>query len=151
MMSTPFAHPYRVVIMPPARHTDIHGSGAFGAPRGHRMHNGIDLACYPNSIICALKPGTVTKIGYPYDPNKPGNARKAHFRYVQVTDGQGHDLRYFYVDPAVQVGDVIETGQPLGHSQQLSRVFPGITDHIHFEVKVDGNHIDPTNILTRSD
>ena len=150
-MSHPYAHPYRILIMPPARDVDQHGSGAFGASRGWRPHRGIDIACYAGSIVCAIRAGVVTKIGYPYDPTKTGNSRKAHFRYVQVTDDQGNDVRYFYLESLVKTGDVIEPGQPIGNSQKLSAVYPGITDHIHFEVKKDGKHIDPTNILSGID
>ena len=144
-MSHPYAHPYRVLIMPPARGSDKQGAGHFGAPRGNRTHNGIDLACYPDSIICSLRPGIVTKIGYPYSATDP---KKGHMRYVQITDDQDNDLRYFYVRSLVKKDDVIEIRQPIGHSQQLSKIYPGITDHIHFEVKRHGKIIDPTNILT---
>lgn len=139
-------HNFHLTIKPPARSTDQHGSGAYMAPRGYRVHNGIDIQCPPESIICALRPGTVTKIGYPYDPAK--DAKKAHYRYVQITDTMGNDLRYFYVEPGVALDDVIETGQAIGTSQALRRIYPGITEHIHFEVKRNGNYLDPTNFLT---
>lgn len=139
-------HRYHLTIKPPERGTDNHGSGAYLASRGNREHRGIDLACYPDSIICAIRPGSVTKIGYPYDPAK--HPDKAHLRYVEITDPAGNALRYFYVQPAVQVGDIIETGQGLGTSQQLSGIYPGITDHVHFEVKRDRNYLDPRNFLT---
>lgn len=139
-------HRYQLTIKPPERGTDIHGSGAYLASRGGRDHNGVDLACYPDSIICAIRPGEVTKIGYPYDPNK--HPDKAHLRYVQITDPAGYDLRYFYVQPAVQIGQIIETGQGIGTSQQLSGIYRGMTDHVHFEVKKGGKHMDPRNFLT---
>jgi|SaaInlV_120m_DNA_4_1040238.scaffolds.fasta_scaffold26591_2 murein DD-endopeptidase MepM/ murein hydrolase activator NlpD len=145
MMNHPFLHNYQLLIQPPARGQDKQGAGYFGAPRGNRKHKGIDLSCYADSIICALRPGTVTKIGYPYPADDP---KKGHLRYVQITDDQNNDLRYFYVKPVVFINTVVETGQPIGSSQQLSSIYPEITDHIHFEVKKNGKIIDPTNILT---
>lgn len=139
-------HKYHLTIKPPARDTDKHGSGAYGAPRGKRKHRGVDLACYPESIICSIRPGTVTKIGYPYSPQK--HPDRAHLRYVQVTDPAGFELRYFYVEPAVELDAIIENGQALGLSQQLSSLFPGMTDHIHFEVKRHGQYFNPENFLT---
>lgn len=137
---------YLLTIHPPERATDAQGSGAYGAPRGARTHNGIDLACYPGSAICAIRPGSVTKIGYPYQPNDPD---KSHFRYVQITDPAGYRLRYFYVTPCVNINDVIHVGQIIGYTQRLSDVYPGITDHVHFEVmRNPGEYLDPRNFLT---
>lgn len=140
-------HNYHLLIKPPQRGHDPHGSGAYGASRGQRQHHGVDLACYPDSIICAIRPGQVSKIGYPYDPAK--HPDKAHLRYVQITDPAGNALRYFYVLPAVKLGDIIETAQGIGVSQQLSDIHPGMTDHIHFEVKRGDDYLDPRNFLTR--
>lgn len=145
IMNHPKAHPYKLRILPPARTYDKWGSGEYGAPRGDHTHNGIDIACYPNSIICAIRPGTVTKLGHPYSPADP---HKGHYRYVQVTDDKGNNMRYFYIAPFVSDGQIIETGQPIGISQSFDDVYPGITNHVHFEVKKDGKVIDPTPFLT---
>ena len=113
---------------PMVRGIDNHGSGEYGAPRGDRTHNGMDFAVLPGSKVESVANGVVTKIGYPY-------ADALQYRYVQVTDNFGFRARYFYVDPEVSLGDRIAKGDVLGKVQCLNKRYPGITPHVHFEVK----------------
>lgn len=133
-----------IMIIPPIRGIDVFGSGHYGASRGKRKHRGIDLACYPGSIVCSVAPGKVTKLGYPYSLDQE---KKKHFRYVEVTL-DGNKFRYFYILPVVKVGDDISVGTPLGISQKLGEVYKGITEHVHFEViEPDGNYTDPERFI----
>jgi len=120
------------------RDKDRYGSGSYRADRGSRLHHGVDVCCTPGDSICAVTLGEVTKLGYPY-----GDLKKRWLRYVQVTDVRGIDVRYFYIDPGVDIGDMVEAGDALGHAQNLQEVYPGITDHYHFEVlmMVDGKKV----------
>lgn len=131
------------MIIPPIREQDNHGSGAYGSSRGSRKHRGIDLACYPESVILSDRDGHVSKIGYPYPPN--GN--RAHYRYVEITTEDGYRVRYFYVKPLVEKGAQINNRNIIGLSQTLQPIYPGITDHIHVEVIKDGEHINPSDYL----
>lgn len=135
-----------IAIRPPIRGNDKFGSGRYLAPRGNRQHRGIDLSCYQGSEILSPSAGTVTKIGYPYSPSDP---KKGHLRYVQVTEKGMYRCRYFYVRPTVLVGADIRPGDKIGISQGLTKIYPGITDHIHFEV-IEGerNYLDPTAYLS---
>lgn len=81
----------------------------------------------PVPVFCD---GVVTKIGYPYDPL--GN--KGHARYVEVSDAGGALCRYFYVEPVVEVGHLLQEGEILGTCQDLNTMYPGITNHVHFEI-----------------
>lgn len=128
----------RFFVQPPVRGNDIFGSGHYLAPRGTRIHKGVDFEVCIGTRILAVKSGVVTKIGRPY-----ANPDKAHYRYVQVTDGDGFDTRYFYINPVVTVGDKIADRQELGKVQSLQATYPGITDHCHFEVKKNGHFINP--------
>jgi murein DD-endopeptidase MepM/ murein hydrolase activator NlpD len=129
-----------IKIIPPDRGQDCHGSGAYLASRGSRTHNGVDKACLVGSVVLSCSVGLVTKIGIVYsDPEK------ARFRYVQVTNPLGYNMRFFYLDPCVSVGDEIGRDQPLGTVQELP--YEGITPHFHFEVKKDGKYIDPNKFL----
>jgi murein DD-endopeptidase MepM/ murein hydrolase activator NlpD len=123
------------------RGRDAQGSGEYGASRGNRTHRGIDVA-YQAS---AISPGQVTKIGYPYNPADP---RKGRFRYVEITDELGYRVRYFYLDPTVKVNDWVKVGDPIGYPQDLTKIYPGVTPHIHFEI-IDsrGDWIDPNLYL----
>ena len=126
------------------RGTDCHGSGHYLANRGSRTHNGIDIVTHANESVVAYEGGIVTKIGFPYSPS---DDQKGMFRYVEVTNN-GHRLRYFYVGVLVELGDAIERGQTIGWSQELESVYPGITQHVHLEIKNEaGNFIDPVEYL----
>lgn len=116
------------------RGNDQHGSGAYKASRGSRLHNGIDICCEQGDDVQALSDGRVTKIGYPYAQGPDADQDKAALRYVQVSDREGIDVRYFYVAPTVQVGDTILAGDELGSAQGLGHIYEGITEHYHFEV-----------------
>lgn len=134
----------RLTIIPPLRGFDSQGSGAFGAPRGSRTHKGIDLACMKGSQVLSVCDGEVTKLGYPYSPS---DQKKGHLRYVQVTDSNGYDTRYFYILPSVSIGDKVSAGDAVGTVQGLINIYDGITDHYHFEIKKDGDIINPHDYL----
>ena len=133
-----------ITITPPLRGQDSQGSGEFGAPRGNHTHQGIDLACMKDSLVRSVSAGSVTKIGYPYNPEDP---EKGHLRYVQVTDRNGFDVRYFYIEPMVKLGDSVLSGYAIGKVQGLTDIYKGITDHFHFEVKQNGKIINPHTYL----
>lgn len=115
------------------RGQDRHGAGYFGAPRGKRTHNGVDIVCRAGDAVTAFCDGTVTKLGYPYSPQDP---KKGHLRYVEVTDIEGNRCRYFYVKRSVSMGDRVRRGDLLGVAQGLTEIYKGITDHYHFEIKL---------------
>ena len=128
-------------VITPQRTHDRYGSGHFGASRGRRRHEGIDFAALPGSTVLAAHPGTVTKIGYPYRDD-------LSFRYVEITDDLGFAARYFYVEPEVTKGQYVMPDDPIGSVQSLNDRHPGITEHIHFEVRdPDGMRINPSDYL----
>ena len=131
-------------VEPKIRGFDAQGSGAYLAPRGDHKHQGIDPVCKAGDLIQSVSDGKVTKLGYPYSPN---NEKKGHLRYVQVTDSNGVDVRYFYIEPMVRLGDRIAAMDVLGSSQDLTSIFKGITQHFHFETKVKGAIISPHDYL----
>jgi len=132
-----------MLIKPPVRTVDNFGQGCYNAPRGSRRHKGIDFSCYPGSEICAEMFGRVTKIGYPYDDDDD-NDGKPDFTYVEIEDTAGNKARYFYVKPCVTKGDMVNSGQVIGTSQELGKKYKGITEHMHFEVKdKNGVFFDP--------
>lgn len=129
-----------IKVTTPFRGTDSHGSGAFGASRGSRKHNGIDFSAQPNSRVHSVCAGEVTKLGYPYSDD-------LGYRYIQITDTDGYDVRYFYVRPLVVDGDHVGFDEAIGFVQDLDQRYKGITPHIHFEVKKDGEFVDPEKYL----
>ena len=134
-----------MLIDAPLRGTDKHGSGAYLAPRGDHLHQGIDIACHAGSKPLAVKGGRVTKIGMPYSWR---HIHRRHLRYVEITDRRGYAARYFYVHTDLKVGDTVTQGQAVGVTQGLAEIYPGITDHFHFEVRdPQGRVIDPADYL----
>jgi murein DD-endopeptidase MepM/ murein hydrolase activator NlpD len=129
------------------RGSDGYGSGHYGAPRKGRKHSGIDIVIHKNEAITAFEDGTVSKIGFPYNPN---DAKKGHLRYIEITVASNDRHRYFYVDAFFSVGDVVERGDIIGYAQGLTEIYPGITEHIHFEVMKPGKgkqFRDPVEVL----
>ncbi len=133
------------------RGQDAHGSGAYLASRGvdkngrPRKHMGIDFVTLSGEMINSYCRGRVSKIGYPYNPNRHPN--KGHLRYVEVTDEKAIKVRVFYIDPLVAVGDIIECDTVIGVSQDLTEIYEGITQHLHFEVKKGKNFKNPLTYL----
>ena len=127
------------------RGSDCQGSGWFHAPRGkHRRHNGIDLVCDGGTLIRACNSGTVTKA----DGCIYADPKKRDWRYIEITDGFGNKVRYFYVVPVdlpdckrVELGLRINRGDVIGVAQGIESLYEGITPHIHFEVKNSHNNI----------
>lgn len=124
------------------RKCDAQGCGHYGASRGSRTHNGVDLCIISDSEVELGFSGEVVKVGYPY-----GSKNKSHIRYVGIKFSENYQrilsglyqknywhCRVFYVKPSVKKGDIIEANSTVGLSQNLGEFYPGITEHVHFEV-----------------
>ena len=122
------------------RKCDGHGCGHFGASRGSRTHNGIDLNVPPKTVVYSPIAGTVTKLGHCY-------ADDLSFRYVEISD-HGYAFRVFYVSPLVKEGQKVSKRSIIGEAQDLRPRYQGITPHVHLEIKnADGEFIDPTPVI----
>jgi peptidoglycan LD-endopeptidase LytH len=124
------------------RADDIFGSGAFGAIRdaGKRHHEGVDYVAAPGAIVHAPIAGEVSRLGYAY--NGEGG-----YRVVEIVNSETKmKARVFYVSPSVEVGDVVVAGQEIGAAQDLNTRYPGITNHVHVELRdpqqrvIDASH-----------
>ena len=119
----------------PFRGSDAWGDGAYQAPRGDKLHKGVDYACNPGSYILSPCIGTVTKLGYPY-----GWVENAtNYRYVQIEDLIGNRHRVFYIEPLVYRGEVVTVLTSIGIAQDISTKYQDpnlspMTPHIHYEV-----------------
>jgi len=142
-----------MIITPPIRGYDAHGAGHYHAPRGDRLHNGVDVACYAGSVILSLTAGIITKFGRPYYYEHPENHQekaKNNLSYIEITDDEGLKFRYFYVShqPDLTTGDEVKVNQEIGVVQDLDYIYPGITQHFHLEIKdQDGEYYDPTDFI----
>ena len=75
--------------VPRLRGTDKQGSGAYGAPRGDRLHKGVDYAVQPGTRVYSAVRGVVSRVGF------------------------------LYVLPSVTKGATINKGYLLGTAQKL--------------------------------
>lgn len=116
---------------PVIRKRDAQGEGHFGAARngGKRKHQGVDLVAAAGTPVTSAVSGVVTRIGWPY-------RNDSHYRYVEVTMEAGLIVRHFYVSPTVKMREPVEAGKTrLGTVQDLTRRYPGITNHLHLELR----------------
>lgn len=106
----------------------------YGTARG-RNHEGIDIKINRHDTILAAFDGIVrissTARGY-------GNVIVVrHYNGLETV--YGHNSKRL-----VKSGDRVKAGQVLAVSGQTGRAS---TDHLHFEVRVNGKHIDPNLII----
>ena len=102
----------------------------FGA--GHR---GIDVAVAPGTPILAPEAGTVSFSG-----------RVGGELFVTIVHGGGLSSTYSWISvAAVRKGDVVSRGQTIGAT---GTGHPGASvPHLHFGVKLDGEYVDPLELL----
>lgn len=120
------------------RKCDSYGCGNFGASRdsGKRRHMGQDYITTENQHIYAPFSGTVsTSAAY-------ANGRYPFLKMVKIKDGQTA-VNIMYVSPIVKTGEYVERGQFIGYAQSLQSVYPGIPNHVHVEVSLFGQKVDP--------
>ncbi len=128
----------------PRGHDDF-GDGFFGARRdgGSRAHEGVDYVATAGQAVHAPMSGYVTKIGYAY-------AGDTELKFVEITNpALGYAARAFYVTPAVEVGQAVRLGQPIGAVESLQGHYPGITDHVHLEILAPGgDRVNAAQLIT---
>ena len=118
--------------------------GAYHAARStdgrSRQHEGIDLLTYPGQPILAPETCVPQRIADPY-PDK----KDAVLTGLLVRLMDGIEVKFLYMAPAERImGRVCPAGTILGHAQSLQHLYPGIQDHVHCEVWVHGERVDPT-------
>ncbi|MCO6487427.1 MAG: peptidoglycan DD-metalloendopeptidase family protein [Phaeodactylibacter sp.] len=132
--------PHPILTGQRSRAHDAWGSGQYGAPRGGRKHQGLDIRAAPFQKVFAPFPGTITREAAPY--------RDDHRYRGLVLQGSGawkdYTLKIFYVQGIVS-GEV-GAGSQIGYVQNLGLKYPGITNHIHVEVRKGKQLVDPFSI-----
>nr|XP_046233646.1 leukocyte cell-derived chemotaxin-2-like [Scatophagus argus] len=110
------------------RTSDSCGQGHYGARRGNRDHNGLDIVCRDGSVVYA-----------PFDVTLHGNVivytdpRKAAINNGINLRGEGLCFKLFYVQPDKTSGSV-RKGKRLGVMLPMQTVYPGITSHVHVQM-----------------
>lgn len=126
------------------RKLDKWGKGHYGASRGGRSHKGIDIiALYGQDVLSPIE-GTVVRKSFPYanDPSFEGlliEGKGIHKDFI---------VKIFYIKPLSNiVGKSVDPGDKIATAQSLLIKYPGITNHIHLEVKHNNMIKDPKQFL----
>lgn len=126
------------------RGCDAFGCGTFGASRGTRTHNGIDIVSLPSQSIFSPITGEVTRFPFPYGSD-------LSYTGIEIVNFE-YKIKIFYVTPVVKIGTQVNKGQLIAKSQNIaSKYGSSMTNHVHIEVyKKQGINwvlIDPTNLF----
>lgn len=138
IFSSPIDVPFLSTI--PIRN-DSGGKGFYGADRGSRSHDGVDIK---------------TSIGQPIYAPISGRAvftrtkENANLLGVKIFGNglyQGYTIWSFYTQPAIQDGTQVEAGDLIGYASDLSEDYSeSVTDHIHLRTHKNGKSINPQNL-----
>jgi murein DD-endopeptidase MepM/ murein hydrolase activator NlpD len=118
------------LVSPMVIRNDAAGSGRFGAPRGRRSHQGIDILVKEGDPIYAPFTGRFIRKARPY-------ANDSRFDGI-VLHGNGYELKIFYLAPldSLRPHQMIRQNQLIGIAQGISRKYGGsMRDHLHIEVR----------------
>jgi murein DD-endopeptidase MepM/ murein hydrolase activator NlpD len=104
--------------------------------RDGRMHQGIDIDAAAGAPVGASAPGTVITAGY--NAGGYGNV-------VVIDHGDGFSSLYAHLSEIdVAVGDEVDPGQLVG-AVGCTGTCSG--DHLHFEIRINGEAVDPLDYL----
>ncbi|CAB1325515.1 unnamed protein product [Coregonus sp. 'balchen'] len=107
---------------------DRWGQGQYGARRGDRVHQGLDIVCNDGATVYA-----------PFDVKLNGKVivytdpKKAAINDGINLSGEGLCFKLFYVKPDKYSG-VVKKGQRIGTLLTMQSVYPGITSHVHVQM-----------------
>ena len=111
---------------------------AFGAPRGHRRHQGIDIGAPRGSAVLAAQDGTVVLAA----------TLRGYGRTVIVDHGAGWTTLYAHAARLlVEVGDKVTTGHAVA---EVGRSGNATGPHLHFELRHDDRAVDPLRYILRT-
>lgn len=125
---------------------DARGDGYFGASRGRRIHNGLDIIVTPGSAVYAPIEGVVFRKAFPYG-TRGKNKNWEGVLIVGMNEYEGYEVKIFYMRPFL-IGDYIFPGEIVGVAQDISKRYsPSMIDHLHVEVRRNGILIDPAKLF----
>lgn len=104
-------------------------------PRGRGIHTGVDIKGVKNDTVRAAFAGTV----------RMSKLYSGYGNCVVIRHKNGLETLYAHnTRNLVQVGDVVRAGDPIG---LIGRTGRATTEHCHFEVRVQGQHINPALVI----
>lgn len=123
------------------RGKDRWGAGYFGASRSGRSHRGLDVSAMPGESVLSPIDGIVIRDARPYKDD----ARYKGLVIQGSGDWAGYEVKMFYV--ARSLLGKVAAGDVVGTAQDLEPRYPGITNHVHLEVRCKGAVVDPAKLF----
>ena len=124
------------------------GDAPVSSPFGYRadpflgrpaLHPGVDLVQPAGSDIKATAAGRVTHAGW----------MGGYGEMVEIDHGNGLSTRYGHMSEVlVDEGDAVKAGETIGRVGTTGR---STGPHLHYEVRVDGEPVDPERFLEAAD
>lgn len=103
----------------------------------YRLHTGMDIGAPMGSLAIAANDGIVTKATYSY----------SYGNMVMIDHGGGVSTLYAHgSEILVNVGDTVKRGDPI---LKVGSTGWSTGPHLHFEIIINGNTIDPYPFVTR--
>ncbi len=115
------------------------GEGVFGAKRRERTHKGLDIVLAEGTPVRVSRPGSATT---GFDKNGYGH-------YVKIVHDDGSLTLYAHMErPRVLDAERVRQGEVIGAAGRSGNAdYEGMTTHLHFEIRIDGEAVDPLPLL----
>jgi murein DD-endopeptidase MepM/ murein hydrolase activator NlpD len=111
--------------------------GPVGVGSSTEVHAGLDVAVAQGTAVLASGGGRVLRAGYDSE----------YGFFVRIAHTQRHETMYGHLSrPLVVVGETVQAGQVIGLSGSTGR---STAPHLHFEIFVDGESIDPSLLISQ--
>jgi len=127
----PFGNPVKTAV----RYTSGFGGRNDPLGRGHRMHEGQDLAGAHGSPIYATADGVVTYAGW----------ASGYGRLIKIRHDFGIETRYGHLSQiSVNVGERVSRDEHIGDMGNTGR---STGTHLHYEVRLSGTAVNPMTYI----
>ena len=102
-----------------------------------KFHSGVDIANERGTAIYSVAPGVVTRSG----------TSSGYGRVIEIDHGFGVSTKYAHCTTLrVRVGERVERGDYIATMGSTGK---STGPHLHFELRIDGNAVDPLKYLPR--
>lgn len=103
-----------------------------------KLHKGIDFAAPEGTPIYAAGDGVITELGW----------KSGYGKFIQIKHSPTLSTAYAHAKnfaKGLSVGSRIKQGHVIGYVGHTGKA---TGDHLHYEVKIDGKHVNPLSIKT---
>ena len=122
------------------RGCDPKGCGHYGASRGSRKHNGIDVVVKKGQNIYSPITGYISRYPFPY-------ASDLSYKGIEIIgegEHKGYKVKIFYCSPTVARNTKVSKGQKIAIAQAINEKYgPDMINHIHVEMYKNNTRLNP--------